>query len=168
MMPRFTCSVKVIQIWYLVFFILRGANAFSINTNTGNAILSQSIPISSVKMKDGPLFDNKQKRLTTSKLQLSLMPEITSSIIPSLLKYSGDVPIALSVGINGVLFGALRSKLNTMLTPSGFWHAFALGCGLWKTLGWRGWSICVMYLFLGQAVTKLRVSNTLCNFCEKD
>ena len=43
-----------------------------------------------------------------------------------------------------------------MLTPSGFLHAFALGCGLWTTLGWRGWTVCVMYLFLGQAVTKVK------------
>ena len=64
--------------------------------------------------------------------------------------------MVLSVGINFILFAALRSKLNTMLTPAGFLHSFALGCGLWTTLGWRGWTICVMYLLLGQAVTKLK------------
>jgi len=26
---------------------------------------------------------------------------------------------------------------------------------LWTTLGWRGWTVCVLYLFLGQAVTKV-------------
>jgi len=43
-----------------------------------------------------------------------------------------------------------------MLTPPGFANAFILGTGLWATLGWRGWSLCVLYLFLGQAVTKVR------------
>jgi uncharacterized protein (TIGR00297 family) len=26
---------------------------------------------------------------------------------------------------------------------------------LWMTLGWRGWTVCVLYLFLGQLVTKV-------------
>lgn len=43
-----------------------------------------------------------------------------------------------------------------MLTPEGFVHAFALGTSLWTTLGWRGWTLCVMYLILGSAVTKVR------------
>jgi len=43
----------------------------------------------------------------------------------------------------------------TMLTPEGFAHSLALGTMLWTTLGWRGWTVCVVYLFLGQAVTKV-------------
>jgi uncharacterized membrane protein len=27
---------------------------------------------------------------------------------------------------------------------------------LWNTLGWRGWTLCVLYLFLGSAVTKVK------------
>ncbi|KAL3905814.1 MAG: hypothetical protein SGARI_004281, partial [Bacillariaceae sp.] len=27
---------------------------------------------------------------------------------------------------------------------------------LWNSLGWRGWTLCVLYLFLGSAVTKVR------------
>ncbi|KAL3773550.1 hypothetical protein ACHAW5_010381 [Stephanodiscus triporus] len=42
-----------------------------------------------------------------------------------------------------------------MLTPSGFVHSLALGTLLWTSLGWRGWTVCVLYLFLGQAVTKI-------------
>ena len=42
-----------------------------------------------------------------------------------------------------------------MLTPSGFVHSLALGTMLWTTLGYRGWSVCVLYLFLGQLVTKV-------------
>jgi uncharacterized protein (TIGR00297 family) len=61
-----------------------------------------------------------------------------------------------ALGINAALFALLRSKLLTMLTPAGFAHSMALGTGLWATLGWQGWSTCVLYLFLGQAVTKVR------------
>jgi uncharacterized membrane protein len=61
-----------------------------------------------------------------------------------------------ALGINAALFALLRDKLLTMLTPLGFAHSLALGTGLWATLGWRGWSTCVLYLFLGQAVTKVR------------
>eukprot|EP00977_Amphora_coffeiformis_P009456 scaffold2182_cov198-Amphora_coffeaeformis.AAC.16 len=43
-----------------------------------------------------------------------------------------------------------------MLTPNGFINAFGLGTMLWATLGWRGWIYCVLYLFFGQAVTKVR------------
>ena len=42
-----------------------------------------------------------------------------------------------------------------MLTPEGYAHSLALGTMLWTTLGWRGWTVCVLYLFLGQAVTKV-------------
>ncbi len=42
-----------------------------------------------------------------------------------------------------------------MLTPEGFAHSLALGTMLWMTLGWRGWTVCVLYLFLGQLVTKI-------------
>ena len=42
-----------------------------------------------------------------------------------------------------------------MLTPRGFYHSLLLGTLLWTTLGWRGWTVCVLYLFLGQFVTKI-------------
>lgn len=96
-------------------------------------------------------------RSSTTKLNLTLLPSGgLSDVLPQLFSYTGDVPVVLSVGLNLALFNALKSKLNSMLTPSGYWHAFALGCGLWATLGWRGWTVCVAYLFLGQAVTKVK------------
>jgi uncharacterized protein (TIGR00297 family) len=42
-----------------------------------------------------------------------------------------------------------------MLTPSGYIHALALGTILWSTLGYKGWTVCVLYLLLGQLVTKI-------------
>merc|ERR1719491_921732 len=42
-----------------------------------------------------------------------------------------------------------------MLTTEGIFHSLFLGTALWTTLGWRGWTTCVMYLFLGSTVTKV-------------
>eukprot|EP00578_Thalassiosira_sp_NH16_P010926 CAMPEP_0181124010 /NCGR_PEP_ID=MMETSP1071-20121207/26233_1 /TAXON_ID=35127 /ORGANISM="Thalassiosira sp., Strain NH16" /LENGTH=353 /DNA_ID=CAMNT_0023209247 /DNA_START=754 /DNA_END=1815 /DNA_ORIENTATION=+ len=72
-----------------------------------------------------------------------------------LFKSSGNVPFVSSLALNAILFSSLRPKLNTMLTPEGFAHSLALGTMLWTTLGWRGWTVCVLYLFLGQLVTKV-------------
>ena len=76
-------------------------------------------------------------------------------LMESLFKYSGQVPFVQALGINAFLFTALRGKLLSALTPEGFFHAMALGTMLWTTLGWRGWSYCVLYLILGQVVTKV-------------
>ena len=35
-------------------------------------------------------------------------------------------------------------------------HSLALGSMLCMTLGWRGWFTCVLYLFLGSFVTKVK------------
>lgn len=80
----------------------------------------------------------------------------TTSLANSLFRFSGSVPLWQAFGINAALFAALQKKLFQMLTPAGFLHSMALGTGLWATLGWRGWTLCVAYLFLGQAVTKVR------------
>ncbi|KAG7360530.1 TIGR00297 family protein [Nitzschia inconspicua] len=74
----------------------------------------------------------------------------------SLFRYDGNVPLLLAFGWNAVLFLALRSKLLKVLTPPGYFHAFALGTLLWNTLGWRGWTLCVLYLALGSLVTKVK------------
>ena len=79
-----------------------------------------------------------------------------TDLATSLFRYQGPVPLVQAFGINAVLFALLQSKLNTMLTPSGFTSSLILGTGLWASLGWRGWTLCVLYLFLGQAVTKVR------------
>lgn len=73
----------------------------------------------------------------------------------SLFRYNGQVPFVQALGVNAVLFSVFRGKLLSALTPAGFFHAMALGTMLWTTLGWRGWCYCVLYLVLGQAVTKV-------------
>ena len=82
-----------------------------------------------------------------------------SDLVETLFVAKGGVPIPLAFGLNAVLFALLQGKLLTMLTPAGFAHSLALGTGLWSALGWRGWSTCVLYLFLGQAVTKVKFAD---------
>ena len=86
----------------------------------------------------------------------SLVGEPITSLASSLFRTSGSVPLVQAFGVNAVLFAVLSRKLSTMLTPTGFVHALALGSSLWATLGVSGWLYCVAYLFLGQAVTKVR------------
>mmetsp|Transcript_17048 Transcript_17048/g.36761 ORF Transcript_17048/g.36761 Transcript_17048/m.36761 type:complete len:352 (+) Transcript_17048:208-1263(+) len=98
----------------------------------------------------------------------SISAFVSSSLISTdassyfnLFQFSGNVPFVSSLVLNTILFFSLRPKLMTMLTPEGFAHSLALGTMLWTTLGWRGWTVCVLYLFLGQLVTKV-------GFAEKD
>mmetsp|Transcript_19534 Transcript_19534/g.36538 ORF Transcript_19534/g.36538 Transcript_19534/m.36538 type:complete len:360 (-) Transcript_19534:1608-2687(-) len=94
---------------------------------------------------------------TTTRLQSSLLPtsESITTLLSTLFQNTGNVPFLLSLLLNTVLFTSLRPKLMTMLTPSGYLCSLALGTVLWTTLGWRGWTVCVLYLFLGQLVTKI-------------
>ena len=101
----------------------------------------------------------KKKSTCIKRTQLALKfpgGESINTLTKSLFAYGGNVPLWQAFGLNGVLFAIFRRKLFNMLTPEGFFHAFALGTGLWTTLGWRGWTLCVAYLFLGSAVTKIR------------
>jgi hypothetical protein len=101
---------------------------------------------------------NAAPRRPSSELMALPPGEMISVIAKSLFAYSGNVPIWQAFGLNGALFTLFRSKLLKMLTQEGFFHALALGTGLWTTLGWRGWTLCVAYLFLGSAVTKVKMA----------
>jgi hypothetical protein len=68
----------------------------------------------------------------------------------------GPVPLGAALGVNALLFGLASPKLSSMLTPTGMAHAFILGTGLWTTLGYKGWALCVLYLIWGQLVTKVQ------------
>ena len=64
--------------------------------------------------------------------------------------------VAVAVGLNSGIAALGVAKKQGMLTPSGLFHAWGLGVILWATLGWRGWSTCVLYLLAGSAVTKVK------------
>ena len=97
------------------------------------------------------------QRIRTQHTQLQLNPaSFISTDIGSYfsLLQNYNVPIVSSLVLNTILFFSLKPKLMTMLTPEGFAHSLALGTMLWTALGWKGWTVCVVYLFLGQFVTK--------------
>ena len=82
--------------------------------------------------------------------------ETAQHLAGSLFQYNGHVPLIQAFGINLFGFTVLREKLLKSLTMEGYFHAMALGTGLWTTLGWRGWTLCVLYLVLGQLGTLMR------------
>ena len=98
----------------------------------------------------------KSIRPTTLDAIPTSLPDAIPALTKSLFRYGGQVPLWQAFALNAFLFGALRIKLLKMLTPTGLFHALALGTGLWATLGWRGWTTCVLYLILGSAVTKVK------------
>lgn len=80
----------------------------------------------------------------------------SGSFVETIFTTSSTVPILASFGVNAILFVALKSKLDKLLTQEGFFHSLALGTMLWNTLGWQGWTTCVLYLALGSLVTKVK------------
>ena len=61
---------------------------------------------------------------------------------------------ATALALNSGLAALGTAKGQKILTPMGLAHAWALGVMLWSSLGWRGWSACVVYLICGSRVTK--------------
>jgi hypothetical protein len=93
---------------------------------------------------------------SSTSLNLSLSPAILSEVSSTLFASNTIIPLLPSLALNTFLFTTLRSKLNSVLTPEGFAHSFALGTLLWHTLGWKGWTTCVVYLALGSLVTNVK------------
>jgi len=115
----------------------------------------------SQSFKTNTIISNKKRiRSTLNPTILNLSGgggmELIATASQSLFSYAGNVPLWQAFALNAALFSALSPKLFKMLTPEGFAHSVALGTCLWASLGWRGWTLCVLYLFLGQAVTKVR------------
>lgn len=105
-----------------------------------------------------PPFQHRQMRMQLNDYTslVTTMTDTLPIIAQSIFRYNGGVPFPHSFALNAVLFVGLQSKLMKILTPAGFFHALALGSGLWATLGWRGWTTCVLYLCLGSLVTKVK------------
>lgn len=92
---------------------------------------------------------------------LPALPKAVSNAFHILIKKGGPVPLSYSLGANALFFFVLAPQLLNALTLSGFFHAMLLGTILWSTLGISGWSYCVLYLALGQLVTKVRFQDKL-------
>jgi len=65
---------------------------------------------------------------------------------------------ATALALNSGLAAIGQAKGQKVLTPSGLANAWALGVMLWGSLGWRGWTTCVLYLVIGSKVTKVKMA----------
>jgi hypothetical protein len=140
--------------------ILGGSNGF-----VGNGLrakFQQEVASSRPSIISRQIISKKTSGQNNIRLtKLDAIPASIRDVVPvltkSLLSYGGNVPLSQAFALNVFLFVGLRTKLLKMLTTEGFFHALALATGLWATLGWRGWTTCVLYLFLGSAVTKVKM-----------
>lgn len=118
------------------------------NTNKGYGRNAQKLTPSSLSLPKLSI-----DRIQPTNLILSVD---ALSFVETVFTTSSTVPILASFGVNAVLFTVLKSKLDKLLTQEGFFHSLALGTMLWNTLGWQGWTTCVLYLALGSLVTKVK------------
>lgn len=81
---------------------------------------------------------------------------LQNDVMDSLFPKTGLTPFSHSLILNALLFIIFQKKLLSALTLSGYLHAIILGTILWTTSGWKGWSVCVLYLVMGQMVTKVK------------
>jgi len=66
-----------------------------------------------------------------------------------------ELQTALTLNTGLATIGTLAGQKQ--LTPTGLVHAWALGVILWSSfVGWRGYSLCVLYLVVGSAATKIK------------
>jgi len=94
------------------------------------------------------------KKPTSTSLHMAI--NNLSTLAQVVFTSTSTVPLLPSLLLNSSLFFVLRSKLSKVLTKEGIAHSLVLGTLLWHTLGWKGWSTCVLYLLLGSLVTKVK------------
>lgn len=111
-----------------------------------NLLESSAFTISSSKFHSLSHRNMKTIQLNRLSHKLQLFPDPT--ILPSFYQ-------ALSLNaVQAVLLKVIKQKF---LTDAGLLHSTALGIGLWTFLGFKGWLFCVIYLVLGNIVTKIRM-----------
>ena len=154
--------------WYVavVSFVLLWKQCVSFSTVHPSVIKPQQVKhefSSNVGLRRSPHL-TKMNILSEGASSLSIMtslavPRTFGTLTSTLLASTSTVPFYLAFALNSLLFFTLRKKLlSSMLTPEGLVHSLALGTMLWSTLGWKGWTLCVLYLFLGSLVTKVKMS----------
>ena len=157
-------SLSCMLLVFLLFLTLEGSYGF---VGSGKAKLQKpygsSYPFSSShqrKQHPSSTIELRNDRTIIRPTRLDAIPSSIRDVLPALTKslfsYGGHVPLLQAFALNAFLFAGLRKKLLKMLTPEGLFHSLALGTGLWATLGWRGWTTCVLYLLLGSTVTKVK------------
>jgi hypothetical protein len=163
MIKKLTSTTCMLLVLVLFSLALKSSHGF-INSNNVKAKLFKNQRIlndqdsswssSSIGLYEGCMpLNNNNKDITTTRRQQRTKLGATSPIIAALTKsifsYQGNVPLSQAFALNAFLFTILRTKLLKMLTVEGFFHSLFLGTVLWTTIGWRGWTTCVVYLLLG-------------------
>jgi uncharacterized protein (TIGR00297 family) len=64
-------------------------------------------------------------------------------------------PWIFAVGLNSLLAAIAWFIPKKLLTPAGLLHAWVLGIIVWGTLGWRGYTVIMVYFLVGSAVTRI-------------
>ncbi|MEB3312545.1 MAG: TIGR00297 family protein [Cyanobacteriota bacterium] len=60
-----------------------------------------------------------------------------------------------AIFLNSLLLLVAWLLPKKLLTPAGYLHAWLLGVIIWGGMGWRGYSVVMVYFLLGSAVTRL-------------
>ena len=89
---------------------------------------------------------------------LSSTAALGSSALAALCSTPTSSSAIKGLAMNTALFAPLVLKGQSMLTATGVLSAWVLGSILWATLGWQGWSVCVVYLLAGSMVTKVKMT----------
>lgn len=128
----------------------------SLTTSVSKTSRQQGYAHRTLMMPSKPMSEQTYGRISTQRqIGLATFQEPVIKYFTSLLSNTGGVPFAQAFSVNALGISLLLKPLSKMLTGDGILHALILGTSLWKTLGWRGWSVCVAYLFAGSLVTKI-------------
>ena len=81
------------------------------------------------------------------------LPRKAARVPPAQMTPELQTALTLNTGLATI--GTLAGQKQ--LTKTGLVHAWALGVILWSSfVGWRGYSLCVLYLVVGSAATKIK------------
>ena len=144
--------------WVALAALLTGCEAFSCPKTLPTRVAAVSRPITTVQPIEYHSSVGYKHSTTLTRRNLAI-GEAVPALVQSLFRYNGPVPLVQAFLLNAFGFVVLKNKLLKMLTLQCFGHALFLGTMLWHKLGWRGWSLTVLYLFLGSAVTKVKFAD---------
>ncbi|OLP19793.1 TIGR00297 family protein [Leptolyngbya sp. 'hensonii'] len=65
------------------------------------------------------------------------------------------LPWLIAIGLNTILAVIARLAPKQLLTPAGLLHAWFLGVLVWGCLGWKGYTVVMVYFLVGSAVTRV-------------
>jgi uncharacterized protein (TIGR00297 family) len=85
------------------------------------------------------------------------MGDMDSGDMDSTVMVSSAVWMAWLWGglLNTVLLGLAWLLPKKLLTPAGYLHAWGLGVLIWGCLGWRGYTVVMVYFLVGSGVTRI-------------